>query len=194
MIGYGTVELGIFPGSVGSYSLSGMGSLTVGGSEIIGEEGTGSFDQSGGANTITISGTASGGELVVGYNDPRSSGRYQLSGGTLSVGSFEAVGQQDGTGTFTQLGGTHTIHDSLTIGPHGKFDLAGGSLSVGSIVDQGLISIEGRPLMVGDVSFAPGSTLNVGLFGPDNYGALPPVAQSNSAAPCKSRWTIMRRC
>ena len=171
-MGYGTVELGIFAGSVGSYSLSGSGSLSVGGSEIIGEQGSGSFDQSGGTNTITVPGFAGGGELIVGHDDPGGSGTYQLSNGVLSVGSFEEVGQQGGTGTFTQLGGTHTIHDSLTVGPHGSFDLAGGSLSAGSIEDQGAFSIEGGTLTVGDVTLVTGSKLNIGLLGPSHYGAL----------------------
>ena len=69
----------------------------------MGYNGTGTFTQSGGTNTISA--TLRG--LYLGYN-PGSSGSYTLSGGSLSS-EYEFVGYY-GTGNFTQSGGTNTIY------------------------------------------------------------------------------------
>jgi hypothetical protein len=118
----------------GTYSLS-SGSLSlmhpvsvqsVG--ECIGYGGSGTFNQSGGVNTI------GGDGLFLGYN-PAATGTYSLSDGTLSVawgyGFAEYVGYQ-GTGTFFQNGGTHTTTGLVigqATGAHGSYLLADGALS-----------------------------------------------------------------
>lgn len=101
--------------------------------ETIGSWGRGAVNQSGGAHTVT-------GTLVLGqtayygqYGWIIGHGAYNLSGGTLSVGT-EYIGQ-DGDGYFNQSGGTHTV-DTLRLG-YGQwgstYNLAGGTLNVNNI-------------------------------------------------------------
>jgi hypothetical protein len=118
----------------GTYSLS-SGSLSlmhpvsaqsVG--ECVGYAGSGTFNQSGGVNTI------GGDGLFLGYY-AGATGTYALSEGTLSVtwgyGFAEYVGYQ-GTGTFVQSGGSHTTTGLIigqATGAHGSYLLADGTLS-----------------------------------------------------------------
>ena len=103
--------------------------LTVSGFEMIGHNGVGLFNQSGGTNTVN---GASG--LFLGFN-PGSKGTYLLSGsGSLVVNTFEYVGFQ-GTGSFIQSGGTSTVANDLDVGSRdgsaGSYTLSGtASLSV----------------------------------------------------------------
>ena len=92
--------------------------------EIIGDSGTGEFNQTGGTNGIWDT-------LHLGFNSG-SSGTYNLSGtGTLSAG-WESVGGS-GTGTFTQTGGTNYVAEVLSLGGYsgssGTYNLSGGSLT-----------------------------------------------------------------
>ena len=96
----------------------------------VGYGGTGGFTQSGGTNAIS-------GNLYLGYLGD-SGGTYSLSAGSLSVSSTSGglyVGY-DGTGSFTQSGGTATVH-SLTLAydiySSGTYNLNGGTLIVSSI-------------------------------------------------------------
>jgi hypothetical protein len=119
--------LGDFIGSVGTYSLSGTGSLSVTGFEYVGFGGSGSFVQTGGTNT-----TNGGYSLYLGYNSGVN-GTYNLSGtGSLSVTGSEYIGYS-GTGGFVQTGGTNNA-SNLTIGnsptSFGKYTLSGGTLDV----------------------------------------------------------------
>jgi hypothetical protein len=137
-------------GSNGIYILSGTGSLTVQGNEIVGYSGSGLFDQSGGVNInfgvelganpgSTGTYEQSGGinylpssTLYLGANSG-STGAYTLTGaGSLSVGRAEYVGNS-GAGVFNQSGGTNTINGSLYLGYNedasGSYTLSGnGSL------------------------------------------------------------------
>jgi dockerin type I repeat protein len=120
----GALTLGNNSGSSGQYTLSGTGSLSVTGTasgdgEYIGDGGTGTFDQTGGTNTVS-------GELYVGYGG---SGTYILSGGSLPAGGEEFGGE--GGGTFNQTGGTNST-GSLLMGVlgTGAYSLSGtGSFS-----------------------------------------------------------------
>jgi fibronectin-binding autotransporter adhesin len=108
----GTSDLG-----AGSYDLiAGNISTEV---ESIGDEGTGSFTQSGGTNTAL--------QLGIGANSANASGTYDLSGGLLSMMDV-AVGAL-GTGAFLQTGGTHSISAGLTVALHpgssGSYALGG---------------------------------------------------------------------
>jgi len=123
----GILILAANAGSSGTYSLSG-GSLTVGDYEAVGYCGTGSFTQSGGTHTVTA--------LYLGA-EAGASGSYTLSdsgsGSLLSVVGNEYIGE-NGSGAFTQSGGTNTTM-SLTLGDQtgssGTYTLSGaGSLSV----------------------------------------------------------------
>jgi fibronectin-binding autotransporter adhesin len=125
---------------------------------IVGDLGVGIFTQKGGTHTVANS-------LVVGdrtmlltvhnddpNNDPSktytsggpSEGTYNLNNGTLTTNAT-IVGNY-GIGTFTQIGGTHTIGDYLglgsSIGAVGTYNLSGGELIKGpgevKIGDEGL--------------------------------------------------------
>jgi len=122
--------IGMFTGSNGTYALGGAGTLPVGGGEYVGYESTGTFNQSGGTNTLT-----SGSSLLVG-GFSGSNGTYALSGaGTLSDNGGEYVGYSS-LGTFNQTGGTNTITggNSLFIaafsGSTGTYTLGGGAATV----------------------------------------------------------------
>jgi len=127
-----TVDLtGASGGATTTLSMA-ANNLTVNGVEEIGQRGVGTFNQSGGVNTID-------GEngLLLGQNTS-ATGTYLLSGtGSLSLtGGSEHVGVY-GTGIFTQTGGTNTINSgySLSLGDNagatGTYSLsASGSLSV----------------------------------------------------------------
>jgi fibronectin-binding autotransporter adhesin len=117
-------------GSTGTFNLSGTGSLSVSDAEYIGYDGTGTFIETNGTNTIN--GT---GGLVLGV-DSGSTGTYTLSGGLLSVsGNYEVVGNS-GAGSFNQSGGTNTINggSGLNVGSSSgviaTYTLSGGSLSI----------------------------------------------------------------
>ena len=92
--------IGINAGFHGGYNLSGTGMLSITGFESIGFLGTGSFNQTGGTNSVSTG-------LYVG-DAGTGVGTFSLSGNsTLSVGSYETVGY-NGNGTFTQNGGNNT--------------------------------------------------------------------------------------
>ena len=93
----------------------------------------------------------------------------------LSVGGSEFVGYDGGSGTFSQSSGTNSVHDTLTVGPMGSFTLGGGALSADSIVNEGVLTINGGTLAIGAVTLSPGGTLNLGLLGPAQFGALTAV-------------------
>ncbi|MBK9469952.1 MAG: hypothetical protein IPO20_19175 [Gammaproteobacteria bacterium] len=115
----------------GEYNLSGgtidnTGNLIVGSGNGVDQDagfpgqpgGLGSFEQTGGDHSI-------GGNLVLGQsgNVAGGTGTYTLSSGTLHVmtdtligGSGLPDGLQDGTGTFTQTGGTFTTDGAMTVG------------------------------------------------------------------------------
>ncbi len=151
-------EIGDVAGSVGTYNLSGTGQLIfnkidVGEFEAVGVAGAGTFNQTGGSNTINA-------DLVVGQNSG-GVGNYYLSGGTLSTGSITlglnsgasgsfylsgtgaitATGNvliaSSGSGAFYQSGGTHTLSGPGSVleigvasGTTGIYVLSGGSLTV----------------------------------------------------------------
>src|SRR5205823_1713446 len=114
----------------GAYALS-NGTLTLSHAlasnntgERIGYAGAGSFNQTGGLNTI------SGTNLYLGYSNT-ANGTFSLQGGALllTAGANEIVGHF-GNGTFLQSGGTHTIEGFLQVGCSGSgtgsFTLSGG--------------------------------------------------------------------
>lgn len=66
-------------GTGGVYNLGGTGSLVLNGAETIGENGPGTFDQSGGIQTVGPAG--SGAYMAIGASDTM--GNYNLSGNGL---------------------------------------------------------------------------------------------------------------
>jgi hypothetical protein len=112
------------------YTLTG-GTLTVANMEIIGAQGTGSFQQSG-ASLHSLTSTTTNG-LFLGLG-PAANGFYHLDGGTLASGATVWVGY-GGTGTLTQTGGSLTIGNghSVVLGGlasgAGVYNQSGGTLS-----------------------------------------------------------------
>jgi T5SS/PEP-CTERM-associated repeat protein len=124
--------------STGTYTLSG-GTFTAPQSEFIGYGGNGTFNQSGGTNTVQSG--------AIGYFDiaalTGSTGAYNLSGGQLSVSKSEIIGDS-GMGTFAQTGGTNTLSGSNSMylgnsaGGSGTYTASGTAvLNVGADVNVG---------------------------------------------------------
>lgn len=111
----------------------------------------------GGVNTQlridNLTGTASAGSL---YIDASAGTTVTLlqTGGSLSA-SNEYIGY-NGTGTFTQSGGTNTITNSLAIalsaGSTGTYNLSGGTLTAGSIVNNGTFNQSGATTVTASVT------------------------------------------
>ncbi|TXI28881.1 MAG: PEP-CTERM sorting domain-containing protein [Nitrosomonas oligotropha] len=140
--------LSIGLGGFGTYTLN-AGSLSTN-SESIGSAfyrdpvvvgGTGIFTQSGGTHTVS-------GILSIG-NGEASTGKYDLSAGSLSVGS-EFIGGRPccsaSTGTFNQTGGVHTIAGLMT--NNGVYNHSGGAFVVGAIDNSGTITQTGGTMTV----------------------------------------------
>ena len=92
-------------------------------SEYLGDQGAGSFTQSGGSNNV-------GNDLILGYT-PAGSGAYNLSGGLLTT-NFTEVGYAS-SGAFVQTGGTHSanyLHLATVVGGSSSYNLSSGLLAV----------------------------------------------------------------
>ena len=127
------LEIGYASGSFGTYNLSNAGALSTHGAVIVGDNGTGYFNQSGGTSTIVSSDA-----LAVGLN-VGSNGTYTMTGGTLSAGGHEFIGDL-GIGTFTHSAGTNTIGS-------GSFLILGavtGSTGTYNLSDTGILNTNGE--------------------------------------------------
>jgi hypothetical protein len=128
-----TLLVGSTDFSTGTYVLSGTGVLS-GWNENIGCDGTGYFNQSGGANTTTYLGIGGG---------PTGGGTYTLTGnGSLEAYGYEQLGGDYNTaGIFNQSGGTNIFGSELDIGPTsnsiGNYSLSGGTATTGGSVYVG---------------------------------------------------------
>ena len=133
----GGCYIGENAGGSGTYTMS-NGQLVARALDV-GYSGTGSFTQSGGSNTI--GGSPGFYLLTIGVNSG-ANGIYNLSGNGLLVAYYgEDIGY-NGTGVFTQSGGTNTASGHLTLGQDsgsvGTYNLNGGLLSLsGSGLTQG---------------------------------------------------------
>jgi hypothetical protein len=124
--------------NAGAFTLSSSQSLSVTGNEYIGYNGSASFTQSGGTNSIL-----GGNILALGYN-AGSSGTYNLSGAAVltCASNGEAVGYQ-GTGTFNQTGGTNIIGSAANSGGLIVGGLPGSGNSVYTLSGSGSLSVTG---------------------------------------------------
>ncbi|MCX5670457.1 MAG: hypothetical protein NTU94_03945 [Planctomycetota bacterium] len=139
--------LGVTTGVTGTYNLTGgnldvkRDSVTPGspaiGLVIVGDQGTGRFNQSGGA--VRIDGPRSiDGILSLGLGGGM--GSYTLGGTGTLFANEEYIGQNTGTvggvGDFNQTGGDHTVRRNLNIGAYvtstGSYTLSDGTLTVGA--------------------------------------------------------------
>lgn len=104
---------------------------------VVGVNGLGFYSQSAGTHHIDNNGEYNPGDpygvgnLTLGL-EIGATGTYELSGsGTLNVGVWTFVGFQ-GSGYFTQSGGTHTVRDDLNLGystgSYGEYNLSDGTL------------------------------------------------------------------
>jgi fibronectin-binding autotransporter adhesin len=147
------------------------GSEFVGNSGVGGSNGSGTFNQSGGTNTISV------GQLgfYLGYN-ATDTGFYNLGGGTLSANFYEIVGHY-GTGNFNQSGGTNISTSTFGLflgnstGSNGTYILSGtGALSFNSNETVGFLGTGtfnqtagtntisgGNPLIIGSQSGSNGT-------------------------------------
>jgi hypothetical protein len=208
----GSLYLGDFSNSSGTYNLSGTGSLSTNG-EYIGYSGTGAFNQMGGTNTIssgpcdigfssgssgmyTLSGgSASVDGLILGVSSG-SNGTFTLNNGSLSSANGESVGF-GGMGTFNQTGGTNTISSgSLNLGfssgSTGTYTLSGGFASVSGITDvgnlgTGVLTVSGSGVLTVNSTLqifnTPGTVVNL-AGGTINAGGL-----NFSGVPALFNWT-----
>ena len=171
------LSLGQILGSNGTYDLSATGTLSVtgAGSEYIGVSGAGTFNQSGGSNTVNEGTNTLVPAMMLGFQ-AGSSGTYSLSNsGTLSATGpvAEAIGFY-GTGAFTQSGGTNTstgiFYAGFLPGSVGTYSLSGS----GALASNGAeyIGYEGTGTFnqSGGTNTVTGANpLIVGLFGVGNY-------------------------
>jgi T5SS/PEP-CTERM-associated repeat protein len=158
------MALGYGAGSTGTYTLSG-GAVVANQSEFIGLNGTGTFNHSGGTNTIN---SGAIGAFDIGAF-AGSLGTYNLSGtGQLISNKSEYVGD-GGTGIFNHTGGTNTISgtNSLNLGNTasgtGTYTASGSAaLNVGGDVTVGVS---------GSGTFNVQGNANVNITGALNIGA-----------------------
>ena len=158
----GTLWLGSGTGNSGSYSLSGNSLLSAVNEYVGGAAATGSFQQTGGANTVS--------ELTI-----SSGGSYQLAGGTLSVTGFVNQGVFSGGGASAAIsasgmvdltGGTwqNLGNISLSMGPNSLLIVPAGfnpSTSFAHYTNLGLSHTAGSTLIVpAGQGFAGGGSIN----------------------------------
>ena len=173
------LTLGSLVGAAGAYSLSG-GTLAIGGGgtlipEIVGDAGTGTFNQTGGTHTIDSFVTT--GTLTVGHTSG-STGTYTLSGGSLTVGSLdegygdsgygiEVIGD-GGNGTFIQTGGTNTINALSSLYYVTLLDVGSASGSTGaySLSGTGTLNVNGTESIgtLGNGTFTQSGGTNTNNF------------------------------
>jgi T5SS/PEP-CTERM-associated repeat protein len=155
-------------GSTGTYTLSGAGQFIAGESEHIGFFGNGTFNHSGGTNTLNA------GVLIVG-SAASGVGTYNLSGSGQLISNSSQYVADHGTGFFNHTGGTNTINgtNNLVLGNNpgsvGTYTISGtstltvnndvivGNLGTGTLTIQDQSSVQvGKNLTVGD-----GDTVNL---------------------------------
>jgi hypothetical protein len=148
-------------GGIGTYNLSGTGSIAIAGNSgsfngllVVGSAGGGTFNQSGGTVTLangTSFGTAIIPALELGESSG-SSGTYVLSGGSLTDTGVVTVGGTSsgagGIGTFAVSGGSMSVTGGITVYSGSNFTQSGGTVSAGSmaISSGGTLNLSGGTL------------------------------------------------
>ena len=157
--------------AVGTYNLSG-GTISANTPVVVGDLGNGTFNQTGGSNTMSGIG-----HWLYLARETGSVGHYTLSAGNLSNGELETIGYK-GTGTFDQSGGTNSaVAVSLGGQPAGtgtysltstgrltvSSTISVGDLGNGSFTQDGTSIITSDKLFIGLSSGVTGSfTQNAG--------------------------------
>jgi hypothetical protein len=188
-----SMYLGYNAADQGFYNLSGTGALISGLAEAIGYNGTGTFTQTGGANTVNT-GLSIGGSL-------NSHGTYNLSNGTLFAGS-ELIGS-GGTGLFSQSGGAQSVVQDLYIGAsansNGTYNLSGGTAAIGGglygvYVGGGHTVAGGTGVLTvsdsGDLTTTSLTVYNTAGSGVNlSGGAIHSAALNLNGSPARLNWT-----
>jgi len=125
---------GYSTGSNGTYNLSGNGSLSVTGDEVVGRDGNGTFYQAGGTNTMT-------GGLTLAA-DSGTTGNYQFDGGLLTVGGILSIAASSGTtGSMHVTGNGSALNiQTANVGDSGTGSLTvdgGASITATSFITVG---------------------------------------------------------
>ncbi len=169
------LSLGVLAGATGTYNLSGAATLIVaGGNEYIGASGTGTFNQTGGSNSVNEGTSVVNPAFVVGFQTG-SSGTYSLgpSGSLSATGSVaESIGY-NGNGTFVQSGGTNSSNGVLYVGSfggNGTYSLSGSGLLTSDSNEYIGYQGTGAFIQSGGTSTITGSnSLLVGQYSPGSY-------------------------
>ncbi|MBL8380623.1 MAG: autotransporter-associated beta strand repeat-containing protein [Burkholderiales bacterium] len=152
--------VGDLPGGSTTFNLASGKTLTIG-AEIVGNNGGGTFTQSGGTHVAM--------SLLLGAN-PGSDGTFNMNGGSFTVGSI-AVGA--GTGTFNLNGGSVNVGGTLqatnlSIGVGAA--LAGNINVSNALINLGALSTSGQILAGGSLDNSGSLALSGGALG--GAGAL----------------------
>jgi hypothetical protein len=137
-----SLTLGFFKGSSGTYLLNTTGTLDVTGNEVVGNNGSGDFQQIAGTNKIT-------GALIVGEQFGIAS--FELQGGAVTAADVQVIFTVFNAGptTFTQSGGTL---DTPTLTIHGAtYNLSNGTCEAAAIDDSGILNFGGG-LVLGNIT------------------------------------------
>jgi hypothetical protein len=161
---------GVMKRGVGDYNMS-AGNLNVTSELVVGKDGTGTFNQTGGTVVIAPGGI----KLLVG-GTTGSTGNYNLSGAGSSVSAPVIVVGAVGNGSFTQGGTTQVITTTLALGYNtggsGAYTLNDGALTAayervgmagtGTFVQNGGVNTVTTRL---DISQAVGTTSSYQMSG-----------------------------
>ena len=156
----GGLVLGFSPGSSGTYTLSGSGSLSVVNNVFVGLSGTGVFNQTGGTSTFN-------GFLHVSDPNNAGSGNYMLSGGTLTTVGNCLIG---GAGVMTVSGvGVLNANSGIVVNAGGSLNLSGGTINTPSLNlnlnPAALHWTAGALNFTGDAVFDSGAASPTNVFG-----------------------------
>ena len=181
--------VGNFIGSTGNYTLA-NGNLTLTGAtnEIIGNDGTATFVQNAGNNTI-------GGALYLAYDFSAGLARYTLNGGNLTTTGNELIGYSN-SANFTQNGGVNTLGGSLFVSvwfTPTSYLLAAGTINATNVtvesagtltINSGLVNASTGTLQIFAPSgnFAGGTVIFTG-------GTLNIAALNTTGIPSNFQWT-----
>ena len=165
------VIVGSQVGSHGKYELGGGTLSSLG--QVVGNDGTGTFKQDGGINTI-----AGGGDLILG-SFSLGFGTYKLNGGQLVAGG-EIVGN-DGLGSFVQKGGSNTVNGGTTavlalglqFDGSGAYEIDTGTLNVGTsgVAGQEIVGDAGTGNFIqkGGANTITNGSLQIGVSNTGSY-------------------------
>ena len=127
---YNTVTVDATGGGTNTLLMS-ANNLNVSDYEVIGNTGVGSFNQTGGSNTIASTSTFG---FYLG-NNTSGAGSYTLANGATLSSPIEYIGAA-GSGTFNQNGGSNTVSQYLDVtyfsGSTGEYTLSNGTLNASS--------------------------------------------------------------